>query len=195
MQVAVIATESQRQEWGPVETTGVTWIGVGEALPAVDAVVDLCFENTPDRIAFLSVAPLAIVNSVTDTLADIGRPFVRFNGWATFLSGSLIEAAGADGHRAVAESVFTALGKEVVWLPDTPGFVTPRVIAGIVNEAYFALAEGVSTRAEIDTAMKLGTAYPDGPFSWGDRIGLREVAALLLRLSGEQTCGLLKDVR
>jgi 3-hydroxybutyryl-CoA dehydrogenase len=72
-------------------------------------------------------------------------------------------------------------------LPDEPGFITPRVISMIINEAYFALEEGVSTKEEINTAMKLGTAYPYGPFEWAERIGVRNILVLLNRLSKEKS--------
>jgi 3-hydroxybutyryl-CoA dehydrogenase len=55
----------------------------------------------------------------------------------------------------------------------------------IINEAYFALEEKISTKGEIDTAMKYGTNYPFGPFEWAEKIGLRRVAALLQRLQLE----------
>jgi 3-hydroxybutyryl-CoA dehydrogenase len=53
----------------------------------------------------------------------------------------------------------------------------------IINEAYFALEENVSTKEEIDIAMKLGTNYPYGPFEWCKKIGLKNIAALLAELS------------
>jgi 3-hydroxybutyryl-CoA dehydrogenase len=49
----------------------------------------------------------------------------------------------------------------------------------IVNEAYLALGEGVSSREAIDTAMRLGTNYPYGPFEWASRIGLSPIVELL----------------
>ena len=63
-----------------------------------------------------------------------------------------------------------------------------RIIAMIVNEAYFALGDGISTKEEIDTAMKLGTNYPYGPFEWSEKIGLKKIYALLQNLgnSGER---------
>ena len=57
----------------------------------------------------------------------------------------------------------------------------------IINEAWFSLAENISTREEIDTAMKLGTNYPYGPFEWGDKIGLDRVSALLNELHKTDT--------
>ena len=53
----------------------------------------------------------------------------------------------------------------------------------IINEAYFALEEEVSTKDEIDIAMKLGTNYPFGPFEWAERIGVENVYELLNHLS------------
>jgi 3-hydroxybutyryl-CoA dehydrogenase len=48
------------------------------------------------------------------------------------------------------------------------GFVFPRTIAQIINEAYFALAEGVAEKEDINRAMKFGVNYPKGPFEWAD---------------------------
>jgi len=57
----------------------------------------------------------------------------------------------------------------------------------IINEAWFALQEGISTKQEIDIAMKLGTNYPYGPFEWGDKIGLKNIYRLLKEMSGENS--------
>jgi 3-hydroxybutyryl-CoA dehydrogenase len=74
--------------------------------------------------------------------------------------------------------------------------ITPRVIATIVNEAYFALEQNVSTKEEIDIAMKLGTNYPMGPFEWSRKIGLKNIYSLLQKLSltneRYQPCELLR---
>ena len=52
----------------------------------------------------------------------------------------------------------------------------------IINEAYFALEDNVSSKAEIDTAMKLGTNYPYGPFEWASVIGTENILTLLQKL-------------
>ncbi len=61
--------------------------------------------------------------------------------------------------------------------------ITARVLAAIINEAYFTLGAQVSTREEIDIAMKLGTSYPYGPFEWSGKIGLKRIYELLNELS------------
>ena len=53
----------------------------------------------------------------------------------------------------------------------------------IINEAYFTVEDHVSTKAEIDTAMKLGTNYPYGPFEWAELIGTANILALLQKLN------------
>ncbi len=53
----------------------------------------------------------------------------------------------------------------------------------IINEAFYALGDDVSTKEEIDVAMKLGTNYPFGPFEWGEKIGLQNIIELLKKLS------------
>jgi 3-hydroxybutyryl-CoA dehydrogenase len=155
-----------------------------------DAFIDLDFENNPDYIRQLETVPvqLVIVNSVDSTLAEINPSFIRINAWPTFLSSALLEASCLDDNKkTLAEQVLSVFNKKIEWIPDEPGFITPRIISMIINEAYFALSEGVSTKEEMDTAMKLGTNYPYGPFEWSEKIGLGNIATLLSRLSRQQT--------
>lgn len=197
MQIVVICNEEQKGELisGSMEEGAVIWVTDIANLSKGDAVIDLLFQNTTERLDVLKAFPLTIINSVTDTATSIHPSFIRINGWTTFLKGMIVEAAGAEAARAAAEEVFDQMNKKVEWLPDEPGFVTPRVISMIINEAYFALSEGVSTKEEIDTALKLGTAYPFGPFEWSEQIGLKNIAHLLTTLSTRepryQPCHLL----
>ncbi len=61
----------------------------------------------------------------------------------------------------------------------SPGYVVLRVLYRIINEACYALAEGLSSPSEIDEAMRLGVNYPEGPLAWADRIGLDTILAVL----------------
>jgi 3-hydroxybutyryl-CoA dehydrogenase len=56
----------------------------------------------------------------------------------------------------------------------------------IINEAYLSLEEGVSSKEEMNTAMRLGTNYPYGPFEWAEKIGMEHIARLLQALSRQQ---------
>lgn len=86
---------------------------------------------------------------------------------------------------AAAENFFRGLGKEPARAKDAPGLVFPRILSLIVNEAARALDEGVAEASEIDTAMKLGVNYPEGPLRWADRAGVDEVLAVLEGLHAE----------
>ena len=69
-------------------------------------------------------------------------------------------------------SLSRALGKVPVEVRDFPGFVSNRILAPMINEAVFALMEGVAEAEAIDTVMKLGMNHPMGPLALADLIGL-----------------------
>ena len=68
---------------------------------------------------------------------------------------------------------------------DQTALVSPRVIAMIINEAFMTAEDGTASREDIDTAMKLGTNYPLGPFEWAEKIGIQCVFNLLSALYKE----------
>jgi 3-hydroxybutyryl-CoA dehydrogenase len=84
-----------------------------------------------------------------------------------------------------AERFFAALGKHVTWVGDAPGLVLGRIVCQLVNEAAFALTEGVGDARDIDLGMVLGLSHPRGPLEWADEIGLDHVLAVLDGLSAE----------
>jgi len=150
--------------------------------------IDLLFEKEDVDTLQQLLPKLVIINSVVKTLSEINSSFVRINGWPTFLKSGSIEVSSLnEDNKRQTEEVFSLFNKKLEWLPDEVGFVTPRIISMIINEAFISLKEGVSTKEEIDTAMKLGTNYPYGPFEWCEKIGMQKIASLLQRLSKEQT--------
>ena len=152
-----------------------------------DACIDLLFDNTAERISWLKSlgSSLIIVNAVAPVLTGIEPSFVRINGWPGFLKRPLVEAAGDNRNKA--GELFVLLGRRAAWVPDISGFITARVVAAIIIEAFFALEENISTEKEIDTAMKLGTNYPFGPFEWAEKIGLFAVYSLLAGLGKQES--------
>lgn len=70
------------------------------------------------------------------------------------------------------KTLATALGKEISMSKDYPGFIVNRILMPMINEAFFALMEGVGTAEDIDQGMKLGTNQPMGPLALADFIGL-----------------------
>ncbi len=73
---------------------------------------------------------------------------------------------------AAAAEVGRRMGKEVVVIKESPGFITSRVNAMIGNEAFYMLQEGIASAADIDKALKLGLNHPMGPFELVDLVGL-----------------------
>ncbi|MEU7720265.1 3-hydroxyacyl-CoA dehydrogenase [Streptomyces tibetensis] len=75
--------------------------------------------------------------------------------------------------------LFQALGKQVSVIGDVPGMIVARTVARIIDLAHDAVAKGVATEEDIDTAMRLGVNYPLGPFEWSRRLGRSWAYALL----------------
>jgi len=79
----------------------------------------------------------------------------------------------------IATGLCTTLGKTPVEAADYPGFISNRILMPMINEAIFAVMEGVGTPEAIDTVMKLGMNHPMGPLTLADFIGLDVCLAIL----------------
>lgn len=99
--------------------------------------------------------------------------------------------------------IISALFNEIELTPlkisnPTTGFIFPRILVQVINEAFFTIEEKVALAEDIDVAMLFGVNYPRGPVSWGKEAGLNNVKRLLDLLMYEtsdpryQTCELLK---
>ena len=94
--------------------------------------------------------------------------------------------------------VFTFLGYQPEYVQSRVGFITPRIICMIINEAYYTVQEGTASKNDIDIAMKLGTNYPKGPFEFCTEFGIKQVYLLLEALYQDthderyKICSLLK---
>jgi 3-hydroxybutyryl-CoA dehydrogenase len=77
-----------------------------------------------------------------------------------------------DDTLVTAVEVGKRMGKEVVVIKESPGFITSRINAMIGNEAFYMLQEGIASAADIDKALKLGLNHPMGPFEMVDLVGL-----------------------
>ena len=96
--------------------------------------------------------------------------------------------ATADATVAAVEAYGRTLGKEIVHANDAPGFIVNRVLMPMLNEACFALGEGVATIRDVDTACRLGLNHPMGPFTLADFIGLDtclEITRVLFEGTGD----------
>ena len=185
MQVVVSATNDQWNELTDSKTD-VDWVRVNDAGLFVQYDnADAFFSLKDETIlpTFEALQKPIFINSVVHTLADLkaGSNIYRINGWSGFLNRSVWEISGVvDEHIT---SILKSLDIKINKVQDEPGFITARIIAMIINEAYFAVEDKVSTKMEINTAMKLGTNYPYGPFEWAEMIGPENIEALLKKLN------------
>src|SRR3546814_17856369 len=89
--------------------------------------------------------------------------------------------ATSDETLAAVEAFGRGLGKEIVHANDAPGFIVNRVLMPLINEAVFALGEGVATMQDIDTGCRLGLNHPMGPITLPDRSAERRVGKRWVR--------------
>jgi len=189
--IALIAGKTGAEEWLtpklPAQWECIWVKDVHELQQHRDATLfmDLDFTAEADRIRQLSrllPAPV-VINAVIPTLKDIGQPFIRINAWPGMLERNIHELAMTTPPPEKLDAFYAQLDLSYRIVPDVTGMISGRILAMIINEAYYTLQEDVSTKEEIDTAMKLGTNYPFGPFEWSEKIGLQNIYDLLNNLS------------
>ncbi len=168
----------------------------GDALPAL--FIDCSLRPAPqdDRPAAAAKGPTAhggahlllCAGGSLSTL-DPGGSAVGFHALPPFAETRTVELVRGEGSSPLvaqrAEHFFAALGRHVEWVGDAPGLVLGRIVCQLVNEAAFALGEGVGDAHDIDLGMVLGLSHPRGPLAWADAIGLDHVIAVLDGLCAE----------
>ena len=85
----------------------------------------------------------------------------------------------SDQAATAAESFFETLGFHHEWVGDAPGLVLGRIVCGLVNEAAFAVGEGVGSADDVDAGLELGLSHPRGAVKWGEALGLDHVLAVI----------------
>lgn len=185
MHIIVVADKESEEEFlnkNVIQSTKITFCD--NIVAAADNNSDAIFiikEINAEQLQPIINKPV-FISSVVNTLQQLQLPsnFCRFNGWPTFIKRDVWEIAGGN-------EMHFAIFKELEWeysaVTDDAGLVAARVISMIINEAWFALGDNISTKQEIDIAMKLGTNYPYGPFEWCEKIGIKNIYTLLKKLS------------
>ncbi len=184
---------------------------------AVDLVIEAITENAAVKKELFSdldkvLGPQAIFASntsalsVTELARATSRP-ERFIGMHFFNPAPIMKLVeiirGADTAEGTFEAVRVLaeqLGKTPVTVNEAPGFVVNRLLVPMINEAVYALMEGVASAEDIDTAMKLGAGHPMGPLALADMIGLDVCLAIMEALDAEfgdpkyRPCPLLRKI-
>lgn len=160
-----------------------------EALASVDLVIEAVIESFETKAAVFEqvsrvVRESTIITSNTSSIsitalaANVKRP-ERFAGMHFFNPVPVLQLVEvvrglqtSDETTAAIHEVATTMSKTPVTVADIPGFAANRILIPMINEAIFALAEGVASAEDIDRVMQLGASHPMGPLALADLIGL-----------------------
>ena len=161
----------------------------------VDLIIEAIVENKEAKLDIFNklqtqVKPEAIFASNTSSisiteLSNSGRPdkFIGMHFMNPVPVMKLVEIirgySTSDETFNTIKELSEKLGKVPVEVFDYPGFVANRILMPMINEAIFALMEGVASKEDIDTVMKLGMSHPMGPLTLADFIGLDVCLAIL----------------
>lgn len=148
-----------------------------------DLVFDLDFDQKqPDLSIYSNLNCPLILSSVLIELSSINGinqfkfPVYGFNAIPGFIERDQFEMSTLrDENKPIIESILSEKNIGINWVKDRVGMVSPRIIFMIINEAYYTVQEKTAEKNDIDTAMKLGTNYPKGPFEWLNTCGIEQV--------------------
>lgn len=166
------------------------------ALGACDVVIEAATENVgvkqqivraldaiakPDAIVATNTSSVSITQ-LAATLADPSR-FVGMHFFNPVPAMALVEVIrGMQTSDATFDAIVSLaerLGKSAIQVKNAPGFVVNRILVPMINEAVFALQEGLASAEEIDAGMRLGANHPMGPLALADLIGLDTVRSIM----------------
>jgi len=167
-----------------------------DALKGCGLVIEAATENEELKVRILrqvdALAPAGVILatntssiSITRLAAATSRPgqFIGMHFFNPVPMMALVELIRGlqtdDATVALAESFAKRLGKTPIVVKNSPGFVVNRILCPMINEAVFALQEGLATAKEIDDGMKLGCSHPIGPLALADMVGLDVMLAVM----------------
>lgn len=183
MNIIINASESQKavlQEKINQSSENISWYS--NTIAEADAYIDLLFNGEQSVFQNIINKPV-IVNDVITTCENLPINFCRINAWNSYLDKDKLEVCTLNKDlQSGFEAILNTIGYKCLFVNDIAGMVSARAVAMIINEAYFGIEDEISTKEQIDIAMKLGTNYPYGPFEWAEKIGIKNIAALLTEL-------------
>lgn len=188
MQIGVIAESSMQSELQDKQIPAGVRIDFYNTIEEVhkdkDAYMYLLPETAlqNDKESIAQLPALTFVNAVVTTLKHLPENCVRICSWPGFLLHESIEIVAAPTQKENAAKILDGLHFKHSFVPDEVGMIAPRVIATIINEAFYLLEKHPGEQKEIDDAIKAGTNSLHGPFEWCEKIGKSRVFDLLVRL-------------
>ncbi|PSR03830.1 MAG: 3-hydroxyacyl-CoA dehydrogenase [Bacteroidetes bacterium SW_11_45_7] len=157
-----------------------------QSYSSFDAIFDLTADEKPDYIpkylpnegqpVFLGAVKQQLASLLSEHMGHIHCQVAGVNALPTFLERDRLELSIFDNNsRQNINNTLQTLQWDVEEVADRVGMVSPRIVFMIINEACFTLQEGTAGIDDINTAMKRGTNYPQGPFEWADATGIAHV--------------------
>ena len=151
-----------------------------------DLIFDLNFDDDASSLsdyALLDASSLLVLSAVKIQLESVlpkamWAHTIGINALPSFLKRNALEYC-ALSNELTDQKLSILPWKTLNKVDSRVGMISARVICMVINEAYFTLQEGTANRVDIDLGMKLGTAYPYGPFEWCDMIGIQHVYEVL----------------
>ncbi len=180
-----------------------------EDLQGYDLIFDLNFDDNPENMGdYKHYTGTVIAGAVKMQMAEALAPeehvsctLIGMNTLPTLIDREPVEwSLNITSNEKAAARTASLLNWDYELVADRVGMATPRIIMMIINEAAYTIQEGTARAADIDEAMRLGTAYPYGPLEWADRIGIEDVyetlEAIYLDTHDERyrVCPLLKTM-
>jgi 3-hydroxybutyryl-CoA dehydrogenase len=142
---------------------------------------DLCPTLKPDALIATNTSSISITKLATAT--DRPDRFIGMHFFNPVPMMALLELIRglqtSDTTHAAAAEFAKRIGKVAITARNSPGFAVNRILCPMINEAIFALAEGIATAADIDEGMKLGCNHPIGPLALADLIGLDTMLSVM----------------
>lgn len=193
MHISIVGNEEQRKEietkFGNVHSyhfsakTGADFHAGTELafdFTTADDSASLDFYSQVHVPVFVEVSFTSLRKLVEQSSQPLQTSLFGFCGLPTLTNRSVFEISVYQKQdENMAKRFCEKLGTQFAIVKDQPGLITARVIAMIINEAYFTIEDGTASKEDIDLAMKLGTNYPFGPFEWCEKIGKKNVVRLL----------------
>lgn len=182
------ARQEPAEPAAPPATSGSAWVQEGEGADALRALLSAggaTPTGDPDAADILFTLPWG--EDVTVVAARTGLDASRLIGIDPLggLAGRLVLMTSPATDPALADKAhgwLTAAGHAVTRIQDSPGFISQRVLAMIVNTGCEIAQRNIAAPADIDAAVRLGLGYPLGPLEWGDKVGPARLLAILERL-------------
>jgi 3-hydroxybutyryl-CoA dehydrogenase len=168
-----------------VEHSAAVWVSEGERRAELLDILQQAgaeIVDQPDAAAALLLMPWG--EDITTTASNLGLDTKRAVGLDPLLQWHkrrvlMTSPATTSAARDIIHALLGADGTKVSVIGDSPGFVSQRVIAMIVNIACEIAQRGIARAAEIDPAIRIGLGYPKGPLELGDTIGAAKILHIL----------------